>query len=470
MTLLTGALTAADVTDVPDDADALRGAARRFANAADGVHSAATSGSRAWAGLPGVLTADALTPALAPLMDPAVQRARGMQSAADEFLRVATRAANSIDDLKHEHDLLVKQIDQFHASAPGQMEAQATKEAANGNILGAVATVITSWQQVPSLVADEASLRWRVNAHNDNVTSTLAGIAAQLDGIVPDTTDVHGVHTAANVTVKKDSGGGNWFEDAWNTAKTAIGVGGAVLGAEADAAWPYVQDAAATAGNIFASLGNAMMNHPDEVLELLGGLAMMAGGAAMEGGGVALDATGIGAIGGIPLNIAGAGVIAGGAAMASTGALGLGLHAATDDQQSPNRTDHVDQWKKEQNEKHPGRSKDGTYRSEGNGEARADAKAKEAEGVAAEGKRAGLPTTTQQVKATVDGAPNGRFFDGLMKNPDGTYTGIEIKSGTASRSAEQRTFDSLVSPSNPAYAKLNGVTIKITSVILRKVP
>jgi hypothetical protein len=457
MSLLAGALTVADVTDVPDDADALRSAARRFADAADGVLTAATSGSRAWSGLPGVLTADALTPALAPLMDPAVRRAQRMQEAADEFQAVATRAANSIDELHQDHDVLVAQIEQFHASAPGQVAAQAATEAASGNLLGAVATVITNWQQVPTLVAEEAGLRLRVRNHNDTVTSTLADIAAQLDGINPSTDDVTAVHTAAAVT----SGSGNWLSDAWHHVEGAAEIGWAGIAGAAKAAWPHIEDAAGVAGNIFASLGNAMVNHPDETLELLGGLATMAGGAAMEGGGGLLDATGIGAIGGVPLNIAGAGVIASGATMAGGGALQLGIHAMTDDSQSPYSTDHS---RNEPNENHPGRNKAGEYQSEDNDKARADSAQKEKEGLEQYSKQnGGVHVDDTKVLAKQPGVDKGRFYDGLVKKADGTYEGIEVKSGS-SKDAAQEQFDAGVSYDNPAYATLNGERIRITSV------
>ncbi|WP_146242796.1 hypothetical protein [Curtobacterium sp. MCBD17_019] len=68
-------MTADDVTDVPDDADGLRSAARRFSTAADGVLDAATNASRSWSGLPAVFSSNALQPALTPLMDPALQKA-----------------------------------------------------------------------------------------------------------------------------------------------------------------------------------------------------------------------------------------------------------------------------------------------------------------------------------------------------------------------------------------------------------
>lgn len=472
MSVLAGALTAADVTDVPDDADALRSAARLFSTAADGVLGAATNASRSWAGLPAVFTSDALQPALTPLMDPAVQKAQQMQAAADEFLQIASRAATSIDDLKDDHDRLVREIEQFHSSAPGQVARAAAKEAASGDLLGAVGTVVTNWQQVPELVAEELGLRIKVQAHNDNVTTTLASIAAQIEGISPPTVDAHPVHTAADVS---SSGGGehsNWFENAWKTAKAAVGVGGAVLGAEAEAAWPHVQDAAAVAGNLFASMGNAMVNHPDEMLELLGGIATMAGGAAMEGGGVALDFTGIGAIGGVPLNISGAAVMAAGATAAAAGASQLGVHAMTDDGVSPNRTDHVEQAEKDPygpNENHPGRNNKGQYQSKDNNKARADSAQKEAKGIKQYEDETGVEvTTTQQVRASMEGATKERVYDGLVKKPDGTWEGIEVKSGTSADKA-QRGFDEAVSYDHPAYAKLNGERIKITSVNYQRV-
>ena len=84
--------------------------------------------------------------------------------------------------------------------------------------------------------------------------------------------------------------------------------------------------------------------------------------------------------------------------------------------------------------------------------------------------------TTEQRKATVNGgASGGRFYDGLGRLPDGTYEGIEVKSGGASLSPGQRAFDGLVSPDNPAYVTITneqGVveTVKITQVRVETVP
>lgn len=472
MSVLAGALTAADVTDVTDDAAALRSAAQRFATATDGVLSAATAASRSWSGLPAVFTSDALQPALTPLMDPAVTKARHLQSAGDAFLRVASRAASRIEELGQSHDALVRQIDAFHASAPGQVAAEAAKAASEGDLLGAVGAVVSNWQQVPALVTEELGLRMRVQAHNDRVTSTLDAVTAELDGITPSTVDAHAVSTAASATSNTAGGGDNWFEDAWHTVKTVTELGVTIAGVQATAGLPYLEDAAATAGNVFASLGNAMVNHPDEVLELLGGLATMVLGTAMEGGGVALDLTVVGAPAGVALNVSGAGVIAAGAALAGTGAIGLGVHAMTDDRSTPYRTDNAERARnaKEPNEQHPGRNNDGTYRSENNDSARVDAAQKEADGLKQVEKQLGTTVDTTKVKATVDGVPNGRIYDGLVQKADGTYIGVEIKSGTAVRSPAQREFDAAISPENPAYATLDGKVIKITEFIERKVP
>lgn len=83
--------------------------------------------------------------------------------------------------------------------------------------------------------------------------------------------------------------------------------------------------------------------------------------------------------------------------------------------------------------------------------------------------------TRETRKAKLDGVEHGRYYDGLAQKSDGTYKGIEIKSGDASRNGEQRAFDSKVSPQNPAYVTItnkNGAieTVKITEVEVRKVP
>ncbi len=253
-------------------------------------------------------------------------------------------------------------------------------------------------------------------------------------------------------------------------------MGGAVLGAEAEAMWPHVQDAAATAGNIFASLGNAMTNHPDEVLELLGGIAMMAGGSAMEVGGGALDLTGVGAIGGVPLNIAGAGVIAAGAGMAATGGGQLGIHAMTDDRNTPYRTDHASEAEKarrakEPHDKHGGRrSKDGKYRSQDNSKVAVDAAEKEAQGIKQVEKRLGTEVDTTKVKARVDGVSNGRVYDGWRRNR--TAHTSASRSRAAPRPATQSNARSMArsAPATPPSRPSTGRIIKITEVIEQKVP
>lgn len=64
-----------------------------------------------------------------------------------------------------------------------------------------------------------------------------------------------------------------------------------------------------------------------------------------------------------------------------------------------------------------------------------------------------------------------RYFDGLFENADGTYTAIEVKSGSASRNPAQRLFDGAVSVEIPAIAHLpNRGPISIVQVILERVP
>jgi hypothetical protein len=63
-----------------------------------------------------------------------------------------------------------------------------------------------------------------------------------------------------------------------------------------------------------------------------------------------------------------------------------------------------------------------------------------------------------------------RIYDGLSRNQDGTFQGVEVKSGSGSLNASQRAFDAQVNSGTVATAKLNGQTIKINSTYLVRVP
>ena len=72
---------------------------------------------------------------------------------------------------------------------------------------------------------------------------------------------------------------------------------------------------------------------------------------------------------------------------------------------------------------------------------------------------------SEKVRAVL---PDGsiRYYDGLAQNADGSYEGIAVKSGTATRDAGQRAFDGAVDAGTPAKAILNGKPIVIRSTDL----
>ena len=73
--------------------------------------------------------------------------------------------------------------------------------------------------------------------------------------------------------------------------------------------------------------------------------------------------------------------------------------------------------------------------------------------------------------ARIAGAPQGRFYDRLIQREDGTWVGLEVKSGGSSYNGTQRAADSMVSPDNPAVVKLDdGRTIRVTEVQVQRVP
>ena len=81
-----------------------------------------------------------------------------------------------------------------------------------------------------------------------------------------------------------------------------------------------------------------------------------------------------------------------------------------------------------------------------------------------------------KAKVGYDGAPqDGRYYDGLVRNPDGTFTAIEVKSGGAYDAyfrpgSTQRQFDAQVNDGAVARGQLNGESIEISRVIVRREP
>lgn len=80
-----------------------------------------------------------------------------------------------------------------------------------------------------------------------------------------------------------------------------------------------------------------------------------------------------------------------------------------------------------------------------------------------------------QVRSTLSGSTQHRYFDGFIQRPDGTYSAVEVKSGTAidkhlRNEKNQLGFDEAITPENPATAILRGEQISITKVILKVMP
>jgi hypothetical protein len=95
---------------------------------------------------------------------------------------------------------------------------------------------------------------------------------------------------------------------------------------------------------------------------------------------------------------------------------------------------------------------------------------KEAQGLAEYAADTGRHVANRQVEVTSEArGAQVRKYDGLSQRADGTYEGVEVKSGSASSKYDapgsaQRQFDETVSVENPAIGKLDGEVIKVTSV------
>jgi uncharacterized protein YukE len=207
-----------------------------------------------------------------------------------------------------------------------------------------------------------------------------------------------------------------------------------------------------------ASFGNALIQHPETLLAILGGGAMIGGGVGLMGGGGAVSLTGIGATVGAP-------AAAGGFALAGAGvaAAGAGAVAAAVNALGPDRVELLERRGEDRGD---GRDDGGRY---ANGQESKPWVDKEAQGVKEVEDELGVQVRTDKVRANVEGTNRDRFFDGFFKNDDGTYTGVEIKSGSATQTASQREFDSLVTRDNPATATIDGEVVRITGVYVKKV-
>nr|WP_156138893.1 hypothetical protein [Microbacterium mangrovi] len=205
--------------------------------------------------------------------------------------------------------------------------------------------------------------------------------------------------------------------------------------------------------DFLSTAARTLGQHPDILLELLGGAALVVGGAAVTVGGGGVSVTGAGALAGIPAAAQGAGLAAAGAGMIGD-ATGRWLSEAE-------RNHGIDRG--------DGRDERGHWAK---GQEKKPWEDKEKEGLENVARARKVKVIRNKVRANFDGSPQagGRYYDGLFKNPDGTYTAVEVKSGSAverysSSSSTQREFDDAVNAGTPARATLNGERISITKVV-----
>ncbi|MGN8026865.1 putative T7SS-secreted protein [Microbacterium sp. 22242] len=202
-----------------------------------------------------------------------------------------------------------------------------------------------------------------------------------------------------------------------------------------------------------------LWEHPDILLELLGGAATVVGGAALGIGGGGLTITGAGALAGVP-------ALAGAGALIGAGGAMIG--------------DAAGRWFREAPEEHgidrgDRRDTGGHFAKGGEGKPPWEVKEKQGLDQYSE-ENGGAKVIDDQVIARIaDGPQNGRRYDGLVDNGDGTYTAVEVKSGSAfdkynASSNTQRQFDEMVNNGTPAHARLDGKEIVIREVVVVKVP
>ena len=214
-----------------------------------------------------------------------------------------------------------------------------------------------------------------------------------------------------------------------------------------------------------ASVGNAILRNPDALLALLGGGAMMISGGAAALGGGGLAATGVGSVPGGAAVAGGIAVAGSGGALAAAGASKLAGEAMggagvmlMEKQHGVDRGDGRDD-----------------YGQFAHGQTNKPWVDKEKIGLDEVEEELKVPVERQRARSSIEGSTQQRYFDGYVKNDDGTYTAIEVKSGTGyekyMKNAEnQKSFDDSISPENPATVTIRGQKMTITDVLISVVP
>jgi type VII secretion system ESX-1 substrate len=141
------------------------------------------------------------------------------------------------------------------------------------------------------------------------------------------------------------------LENAGNTAAATVGPARdrapekpgfwSKVGHVADEIGAGAENAGGEVVNAFASVGNAMLHHPGDVAEMVGGAFITAASAAGVGASGLLDATVVLSPAGIALGGVSVLGVGAGATMAMAGASDISMHAEGDDQVSPASTDHT---------------------------------------------------------------------------------------------------------------------------------
>lgn len=169
---------------------------------------------------------------------------------------------------------------------------------------------------------DALTQRWPTVGHRiDLAGTTLSGLEARLrsnaaaqrlaSGPGPGT----GAGPATGYTSPRHEK--HWWESALDTAGDV-------------GAWTFNHTAVPVV-NELANVGQAMVEHPEDVLGLVAGAGMIVLGGTGEVGGGLLDVTGVGAVVGVPINVASAALIAAGAGVMAMGAGDLGQNASQND-------------------------------------------------------------------------------------------------------------------------------------------
>ncbi|MFL0360776.1 hypothetical protein [Curtobacterium flaccumfaciens] len=234
---MSGMVSVASLDEIRLDMSAVVDAATTLRAASDGVRTTASDGEHSWSTMPAVFEMAGVSAAMPAMTHRSTAVATELAESVDHLHALVDRASFDFAELRTRRVALVERISSFTGGVHAAVERH---DAA----LPEPPDTSTSWDQVPSLAAEDAALRAAVSAWNEQWRDWQQRLASQIRavnggdstaGLAEDDTDVHTASLVAPMPLPGFPSAPFQFPWPWLGAGggTAAGTGSAVGGLSA---------------------------------------------------------------------------------------------------------------------------------------------------------------------------------------------------------------------------------------------